>query len=916
MNRRICQKRMLLSISVWMAMVGALTVFLMQPPVWGQEPPPYQLPAHQTRALQIVSEKLNLPVTSLWIANDTTRHSVYLNQDVRVVEVRSENRDIQEVVFDTKGKILSSDSGEFYDQDPAIKSLRQALSERLDVPVTALRVLKDTMRHSLYTDRDIRSVEVFDDVHGKFQFLALDREGKIISFDARNEISDQERSAKKARYGKMEPELYDDLQKMGPDDTIKVDIWIKQPADLVMDIPSPTEEEIAAKGRVVIEQERIAYIRESQTRMLVFLEPYRQKIEALRGAKVRYVSSLSPSISAELTREQTEAIDKWDDVREIFKIRMNKPQLDVSGPSVKAPSAWSQGFTGYGTHVGVIEAGGIDLDNPSLSGPNRSNRLSDCNGVDSSTLQGYHATKVAGVIASTHSTYKGMAYDAGLVGATSCTYLDDDVKAAIEWAIANGATALNSSWGINTIGSSTTISKYYDQKVKENRVFIASAAGNCDDNFGLYQCSVISPAIAYNVMAVGGYDDHNTANLDDDTPYRFSSYLDPFTSAAKPEIVAPAVAIKTTDEYNSFEDPLTPGRGATGTSVAAPHVAAAADLMIQRNASLANKPEVIKAILMASALHNIEGDSQFSNRDGAGGLDIEKALSLATNWWGGSWKYDAIYPNSFSGRDIDGGGDEISYEFSATAGQRVRGVISWSVDPNYAHYDEHPGVELSFEVEYLNSYGGQTHICEACGITSGNLSIFEFVAPVTGTYYLSVHKSRFEDASTYLGIAWSTSANSGMGELVDTDGDGMPDNYENAYGLNLNVKDTNTADKDGDGLTNLTEFDLGTPPNQVNSFFTNFPLVPRQSIVKAQDIYELRDGVNAMRASVSLPPISWSNPRLKGRLINAVDIEGLRSGLTPALQARGFQVPTWLGAPLTGVVVKADHLNQVRNAVK
>src|SRR5262249_39675766 len=45
----------------------------------------------------------------------------------------------------------------------------------------------------------------------------------------------------------------------------------------------------------------------------------------------------------------------------------------------------------------------------------------------------------------------------------------------------------------------------------------------------------------------------------------------------------------------------------------------------------------------------------------------------------------------------------------------------------------------------------------------------------------------------------------------DTDGDGMPDSFEIANGLNPQLNDA-SLDPDGDGLTNLQEFQRGTKP--------------------------------------------------------------------------------------------------------
>ena len=86
---------------------------------------------------------------------------------------------------------------------------------------------------------------------------------------------------------------------------------------------------------------------------------------------------------------------------------------------------------------------------------------------------------------------------------------------------------------------------------------------------------------------------------------------------------------------------------------------------------------------------------------------------------------------------------------------------------------------------------------------------FDWTGVPAGTYALTARATDNAGATTT-----STAANITVtgGGAADTDGDGMPDAWENQYGLNPNNPGDASGDLDGDGLTNLQEYQGGSDP--------------------------------------------------------------------------------------------------------
>lgn len=290
---------------------------------------------------------------------------------------------------------------------------------------------------------------------------------------------------------------------------------------------------------------------------------------------------------------------------------------------INAPAVWDQNIKGQGVIVAVIDSG-LDVEHPLIKNqlaintneiPN--NNIDDDNNGYVDDYKGYnfftktgnitdsngHGTHVAGTIVSEHiadpTAPKGVAPQAKVLG---LGFMDIDGSGslasaveAINYAVKRGAKVINASWGGP---SCDIILRTRIHQLENEGVLFVTASGNDGQNLDFFD-TYPAKYIINSQITVGA-----------STPLHFNAHFSNH-SENYVHITAPGVDIYQTYSNSSYA-PL------DGTSMAAPHVAGAAALLLSAKPSLT--PAEVKSILLNTAQDNFYPVS--SN----GELDIKAAI--------------------------------------------------------------------------------------------------------------------------------------------------------------------------------------------------------------------------------------------------------------------------------------------------
>jgi hypothetical protein len=192
-------------------------------------------------------------------------------------------------------------------------------------------------------------------------------------------------------------------------------------------------------------------------------------------------------------------------------------------------------------------------------------------------------------------------------------------------------------------------------------------------------------------------------------------------------------------------------------------VAGVAALLIHRNPALRSWPEASRAIIMAAAVHNIEGPSNIptgtDQRDGAGGIDAKLADVAATTGNPGSAAVCAVpcWWSSIINNSTFPVGTYMYRDFMASRGERVRVAISWWANANCP---DCPSCDLNssrldtnLDLLILDPTGAQVPGGYSVSYDN-NYELVDFVATLSGEYKIGVYKRSATESANSLGIAW------------------------------------------------------------------------------------------------------------------------------------------------------------------
>ncbi len=313
----------------------------------------------------------------------------------------------------------------------------------------------------------------------------------------------------------------------------------------------------------------------------------------------------------ELNKSEIEALQQLENIERIEKDRVAEIFLEDSNQILGPSTFHNNGYSGENTSVAVLDTGIYDhrrleiKDSVDFTGEG----IGDING---------HGTHVAGIVASNHPVYTGVAPETDLyevkVMNGSGMGTNSDIVQGIEWSVKNDIDIISFSIGtrVNRCNGKDALSRMVNRAHNSGSLVVAAAGNSGPEN-----STLAAPGCAENALTVG-------STNKDDTIASYSSRGPTYDGRVKPDVVAPGSNIISTWPENRL-------RGSSGTSMAAPQVSGQAALLLSKQD---RSPSQLKNTIMQTSddlgyPENFQGSGRINITDSYNGSYAEAPEKMA-----------------------------------------------------------------------------------------------------------------------------------------------------------------------------------------------------------------------------------------------------------------------------------------------
>lgn len=351
------------------------------------------------------------------------------------------------------------------------------------------------------------------------------------------------------------------------------------------------------------------------------------------GAHVFYMYDLIDAFAAMIPADLLDDVARLPSVQKVWRDAETYALLESSRRDIGTPQAEALGWTGLGVTVALLDTG-VSPVASSMGGvnplsPGLANKIVICQqfllGVRTPyCVDGHgHGTHTASTAAGSAVPNTGVARNANVAIFKILTdagsgFVSDGV-AALNYIVltksTNGIDVISMSVG--TAGGNGNGAFSLAAEAAWNAGFVVvAAAGNSGPGAG----TILSPGDARKILTVGAVNENQPTSNTDDTIASFSSRGPTTDGRIKPEIVAPGVAV-------TANCVLTLSCTFSGTSMATPHVAGVAALILQKHPTWT--PDQVRSALLTTAIkQSADGGSTPNNNYGYGLVWAPGALAL------------------------------------------------------------------------------------------------------------------------------------------------------------------------------------------------------------------------------------------------------------------------------------------------